>query len=321
MIAFTAANAMGGAVTLVEAEEKAESPVSCSLNELASELELTVQFAEDKTPDSAKSEGAGADDGGYYSIYLDGMIVMHDSYAGKAFTAKKSLALSSLFHGAHDLNCEVRTSSGDTYNHKVGFVVDASPHADITGLSVNRKGELHGNVSLHFVGGSSSGFLDIFINDHPVIAGLAADATSEEGVPLSQIAGESLSVADLVLGTHLLKMTARGAMGGETTVYRSFTLDILPELKLVSGHENRFEHAECIFLQRSRGYSGIIEIFADQNLVYSKPAVTSTVVISREDIAVELEKLGEVQAKGPITLVFVLRAANGSEHWQKIDFL
>ena len=301
-------------------QKKAPSPLRFELREAENGLQVAIRFAD--TPDTKEKKANWRPDGpvgGDYLIFLDEMIVINEPYQGNTLDISRDVPLTTLRNGKHAIRCELRAPSGEVHKDEIKFIFDGSPAISLADPVVDKAGMLDPAVTINLLG-DGFGFVDVFIDERPFInAQIKQEHTGKE-IPLSQITGKPVPTAALVPGIHLLALRAMGMNGNATVSYSSFTVDTTPELKIIQDKNNDFQEAVATFPKSPEGYSGFVDVFYDQNLILSKRDEGASIAIKRAEIVEGLKKNNYEHRDVADQLVFALRAANGSENWQKIDF-
>jgi hypothetical protein len=301
-------------------EQKVPSPLRFELREAENGLQVSIRFAD--TPDTKEKKANKRPDGpvgGDYMVFLDEMIVINEPYQGNTLDISRDVPLTTLRNGKHSIRCELRAPSGEVHKDEIKFTFDGSPTISIADSVVDKAGMLDPAVTINLLG-DGPGFVDVFIDERPFInAQIKQEHTGKE-IPLSQITGKPLSTAALAPGTHLLALRAMGVNGNATVSYSSFTVNTTPELKIILDKNNVFQEAVATFPKSPQGYSGFVDVYYDQNLILSKTDEGTSISIKRPELIDGLKRNNHELLDVAAHIVFSLRAANGSENWQKIDF-
>lgn len=302
-------------------ESKKPSPARFELQEAENGLQFLLHFIEsnEKKDYPLLPDGVA---GGDYQILLDGVIVIHEPYKGLPLDITRDIPLTTLQNGKHSLRCELRGPSGEVYKNEIHFLFDGSPVITVTGNTVDKAGMLDPSVTTNFLGDNdgTAGFIDVFLDERPFInVPIKKEATGKK-ILLSQIIGKPIATASLVPGTHLLTLRATGLNGNAATSYTSFVVNLSPDLKIIRDKNDNFQEAIATFLPNKEGYSGSVEVLYEQNIILAKRDKGTTIAITRAEIVEALKKNKLQLRESSVTFVFSIRAANGSENWQQIDF-
>jgi hypothetical protein len=300
-------------------ESKKPSPIRFELQEAENGLQALLHFTEstEKKDYPLPPDGVA---GGDYQIFLDEMIVIHEPYKGPPLDVTRDIPLTTLQNGKHSLRCELRGPSGEIYKNEILFVFDGSPVLTVTGGTVDRAGLLDPFVQIDFLGvnNGDAGFMDVYVDERPLInVPVKKDATGKE-IPLSQIIGKPISTVSLVQGTHLLTLKAISISGNAVNSYTSFTVNSAPELEIIRDQSNKFLKATAAFLPANEGYAGSVEVFYEHNIILSKRGKDASITITRDEIVEGLKKNKLQHRETSVAFVFSLRAANSTETWQVV---
>ncbi len=302
------------------------SPLQLQLQEVENGLKASIRFAETKADAQEKKPPELPADliGGDYLLFLDEMIVRNETYKGTSLNVVHDVPLTTMQTGKHVLRCELRAPSGEIHKSEIRFVFDGSPALSVTDVAVDKTGILDASVILHILGDDGNGlagFVHVFLDERPLMNVQIAKEHIGKKTLLSKIIGKPLSTASLVPGTHLLTLQVMGTNGNAAVNYSSFAVSATPELKIVRDKNGEFQEAMATFLKSPEGFSGSIEVFSDQGILLTKRDEGVAVSIKRTEIIEKLEKSsGRELLAGPLSLVFSLRSANGSETWQMVGF-
>ena len=305
-----------------DSEKDKKGPLWVELREVGNGLEVSIRFdgTKEKMPLQLPADLIGGD----YQLFLDEVIVFHDNYKGSSLNVVREVPLTTLQNGKHVLRCELRSPSGEVHMGEIRFVFDGSPVISVTDVVVDKAGILDASVMLHILGDDGNGlagFVDVFLDERPLMNVQIKKEAVGKKLPLSKIIDKPLSTANLPPGTHLLTLRTMGINGNATVSYNSFTVAAPPELKVVRDKNGEFQEALVTFLKSPEGYSGSIEVFCNQGILFTKRDEGASLSIKRAEIIEQLEKSSARELlAGPVSLVFSLRAANGSENWQTVDF-
>lgn len=300
-------------------ENKNSSPLRFELQESKDNLHVSLHFTESKEKKNYPLPPDGVV-GGDYMIFLDEMIVIHELYKGSTLDASRDVPLTTLQNGKHSLRCELRSPSGEVYRNEIQFMFDGSPVITVTGNTVDKAGLLEPSVKIDFLGVNNglAGFIDVFLDERPLINVPIKKENTGKMVPLSQLIGKPVSTVSLTPGTHLLSLRARGINGNATISYTSFTVNLSPELKIIRDKNDNFQEATAAFLPANEGYAGSVEVFYEHNIILSKRGKEASITISRDEIVEGLKKNKLQHRETSVAFVFSLRAANNTENWQVV---
>jgi len=297
------------ALTLMPAKEG--NALRCEPKETKNGLQTVIRF----------TAPAGKAAGGEYQIYLDGLLLTSAQFQEMSLDKILDFPIATLTNGQHTIRCEVRTAS-DTYSAERSFTFDGSPTLTLAKPIIDKNGLLDATVSLGFfeIGdGENAGLLDVLIDARPV-AQIHLTAKQAGTAPLSRLLGKGIAVGQLPVGTHLLALRASGFNGASTIARTSFTLDAPAELTLKKDKQGGLLEAQARFLPVEAGYPGSVEVWFDQDMLFARRAEKeTTLAITREELLAALQKHGHVDLSRPVSLVFALRAMNGSERWQALE--
>lgn len=299
-------------------EKKPLTPLRFELQESKNGLKVSLLFTEGKGEKPSLPPGGVG--GGDYMIFLDEMIVITAPYKGSSLDISRDVPITTLQNGKHSLRCELRNQSGDIYKNEIQFMFDGSPAITMTDTVVDKAGMLDPSVKVDFLGddNGAAGFIDVFLDERPLINAPIKTENTGKKIPLSQIIGKPISTVSLVPGTHLLTLKAMGINGNATASHTSFTVNSFPELKIIRDKKDGFQEAIATFLNTNDGYSGSVEVFFEQNLILSKRDRGATISITRDEIVEGLKKNKLQHRDTSVTFVFSLRAANNTENWQVV---
>lgn len=303
-----------------ESEQEKKEPLRIELREAENGLKVSIGFAgtNTKKPIEPPLEQVG----GEYVIFLDGMIVINESYKGTSLIVSHDVPLTTLQNGKHVLRCELRSPSGESHKRQIDFSFDGSPVINLTDASLDKEGSLDATVTMHFIGDTDDilGTADVLVDERAIATVPIHKQHVGKKVSLSKLAGKPISAPIMGPGAHLLAVRVRGINGVEAVSHCSFTLQTIPELKTILDKSAMFQEAVATFLKAPEGYSGAVDVFCDQDIVLSRQSQETSIAIKRAEIVEGLQKINRETLDVPIPLVFSLRAANGAENWQKIDF-
>ena len=254
--------------------------------------------------------------GGDCQIYLDDLLLPS---VQDGLEKKVDFPVDTLQNGQHALRCEARDSSGNTHTSERSFIFDGSPSVTLTETAIDTNGLLDATVTLRLFGaGEILGMLDVLLDERPVTQ--TKLTRKEVTTPLSRLLGKGIAVGQLPAGTHLLTLRAVGINGAMTVVRSSFTVGA-PELVLKNDKQGRMLEARTRFLPVDAGYPGSVEVWFDQDLLFSRRSEKEAVVITQDELREALKQRGRVDVTRPVTLVFALRSMNGAERWQAVEFI
>jgi hypothetical protein len=299
----------GPALTLLPAKE--EKTLRCELRETERGLQAMIRFA-------APGKPAGGD----YQLSLDGLPLAIAQFQG-ALAQKVDIPVNTISNGQHTLRCEVHASSGEHAAERP-FLFDGSPSVTLTGPFIDKNGLLDATISLRFFGSgteSAIGFLEVLIDERPM-AQVRLTNKQSNATPLSRLLGKGIALGQLPVGTHLLTLRGVGINGAATLARASFTVEAPPDLVFKKDKQGKILAVQARFLPVDAGYPGRVDVLLDQDLLVSRRAEKETeVVITRDELLAALKKRDLLDDTRPVVLVFVLRAMNGSERWQVVEFI
>jgi hypothetical protein len=303
-------------------EKEKNSPLQLELQETENGLKVLIRFVE--IQDNDVIQLPPEHDGGEYVIFLDEMIVLNNTFTGTSLSVSEDVSLTTLQTGKHVLRCELRSPSGEIHKGEIRFIFDGSPVLNVTDVAVDKVGILDASVMLNILGDDGNGragFVQVSLDERLVMNVEVTNEHTGRTTPLSQITGKPISTTSLVPGTHLLTLRAVGINGNAGVSYNSFSVSSIPELQIVMNQTNEFQEAVATFHKVPQGYSGVVDVLYNQNLILSKQEKGASISIKRAEIIEGLKSIQhELLINDPTSLVFALHAANGSENWQKIDF-
>lgn len=300
-------------------ENKKLSPLRFELQESKNGLQVSLHFTESKEKKNYPLPPDG-EVGGDYMIFLDEMIVIHEPYKGSTIDVSRDVPLTTLQNGKHSLRCELRSPSGEVHKNEIQFMFDGSPVIIVTGNTVDKAGMLDPSVKIDFLGDNNgaAGFIDVFVDERPLINVPIKKENNGKKVTISQIIGKPIDTVSLVPGAHLLSLRAMGINGNATISYTSFTVNLSPELKIIRDKNDNFQEAVATFLPTNEGYSGSVEVFYEQNIILSKRGKGATISITQTEIVEGLKKNKLQHRDDSNAFIFSLRAANNTERWQVV---
>lgn len=303
-----------------DSEKDKKGPLQVELREVENCLKVSIGFAgtNTKKPIEPPLEQVG----GSYEIFLDGMIVISESYQGTSLKVSHDVPLTTLQNGKHVLLCEFRSPSGESHKRQIDFAFDGSPVISLMDASLDKEGSLDASVTMHFIGDTDDilGTADVLVDERAVAIVPVHKQHVGKKVSLSELAGKPISAPIMGPGAHLLAVRVRGINGVEAVSYCSFTVQTTPELKTILTKSEIFQEVVATFLKVPQGYSGVVDVFCDQNIVLTRQSQETSISIKRAEVVEGLKKINRDPLDVPIPLVFSLRAANGAENWQKVDF-
>lgn len=298
------------------------SPFHAELLETGGGVRLHIRYK-----GTEKERGVGGlpgQTGGIYTIFMDGMMVAHDTFSDKDLDVTKPLPSMHLLSGKHLVQCVVRSATGNEYTQEVSFVYSGQPTLALTDVAIDRAGLLDASVELHVPldeTDNNTGFVQIFFDNRQVAEALLSPNAIGQAMTLSELAGTPLSTAGLATGNHLLGIQIAGPNGERSTSYSPFSITAtVPELRISRDKDTTFQEAVVTFPADLSGHAGAVDVLLDNSILLSRQAAEQQLTISRAEILTALAAADSQTQFGAISLIFALRAPNGTENWQHIEF-
>jgi hypothetical protein len=269
-----------------------------------------------------EGEELQAPPGGMFTLMLNGNVIHQESFTGVTLATERRISLHTAPSGEYLLGCELHYSMGAVYQAEVPFILSAAPSVEI-GEGNDREHGSDPPVTFTFLneGQEIVGYFEVAIDAYPVSMMQVTAEDNGNTRNLSEWMGSPLETAALPQGIHLITITARGLNGEETTKFVSFAIDHLPKLAVTVNSEGNIEVIRATFHQAKEVYSGGIDIYFQQGVIFSRQTRESGLIVDKSDLVNAFTQHNLPQPQQPVPLVVCIRAANNSENWQMVSFL
>ncbi len=312
------------ALTLLESKAVTDqdefSTFLVNLHERESGLELSLQF-EITDKEVRTSIDPLMEPGGDFSLYLDGINVHRQSYSGTMVATSHILPFSTIPDGKHTLHCELRTPMGELLEQKISFILNTSPTIEVE-TTKDCSVFFDPIVGIGFIDQESevAGHLDVHVDERPLAIVPITQADNNKKLLLSELLKKKLPIANLPQGKHLLRLMAQGINGSNTVQYIPFTVDTTPELEIIRDEDGELKEMKAFFIEPSEGFSGVLNIYYRQGVIFTKRSHEKQLSVTRADIISALKEHNHLVPAEPTSFVISINAANGVEEWQEVIF-
>ncbi len=290
------------------------------LNERESGLELSLQF-ELKDEKIKTIPDPQMEPGGDFSLYLDGINVHRQFYSGTSVTTSHILPLSDIPDGKHTIHCELRTPMGKLLDQNITFILNTSPTIEVE-MPKDGSGVFDPMVGIGFIDEKSevAGHLEVHVDERPLAIVPITQADNNKKFLLSELLKKKLPITSLPQGNHLLRLLAQGINGSKTIQYIPFTVDTTPELEIIRDEDGQLREIKAFFAQPSEGFSGAVNIYYRQGVIFAKRSLEKQLFVTRADIISALKEHNHLVPDEPTSFVISVNSANGVEEWQEVTF-
>lgn len=299
--------------------EQKKSPLQVVLKEGQTGAMLTLTFTGEQL---TLDKGADvAPPGGMYSLTLDGMTFLQESFTGPTLQTEKILPLQAAANGAHTLHCELRYATGKTYQAELPFVFNSAPSVTIE-KGEGKQSQHDPTVALNFFneGQEIVGYLDVAVDERSVATVQIGAQANGGKKTLSQWMEKPLMTASLSQGNHLIKITATSLNGGKTVQFVPFEVETLPGFEVTQSKEGTFEVLTATFQQAADTYQGSLDLFYQQGVILSLQSRETAIFLKKADVISAFAQHKLPLPQQPVSLVVCLRSVNNTENWQVVSF-
>jgi hypothetical protein len=223
-------------------------------------------------------------------------------------------------NGDHTLSCEVNSFPGGQLKKEVSFHLDATPIIDVQMPQSAKVFDPVFTFKLFGAMEDKAGFVEVHIDEQP--AANFSLTSNDVGKPkkLSEILGNAVETAVVFQGTHLLRVSAMAINGSKAVKYLSFIVDAKPEVSVSMDKENKFSEFSATFPPVGSGYFGNVDVYYNDGVIFAAQVKESHYSLTPVDIEKAFKEHHQSISQYPIDLVFAVRAANGTEHWQRVEY-
>lgn len=259
-------------------------------------------------------------EGGEITLYLDGQLVSQEPFSGKELKLSKTLESMMVGNGDHTLRCEINSFPGGQQKKEVSFHLDATPIIDVQTLESTKVFDPVFTFKLFGAMEGNAGFVEVYIDEQPAANFSVTTKDVSKAKKLSEILGKAAETNVLSQGTHLVRVAATAINGSKAVKYLSFIVDAKPDVSVSMDKEKKFSGLSVTFPPVSLGYFGNVDVYFNEGVIFASQAKEAHYSLTRADIEKAFKEHHHAISQYPVDLVIAVRAANSTEHWQRVEY-